>query len=63
MTPTTKAQRAAMFKLYQRARNGDNPTTETYRQFRRRFGGGYDCLMIYLWGMWLGIEQDGYTHS
>lgn len=65
MTPTTKAQRAAMFKLYERARDPrqENPTSATYRQFRRRFVAGFDCLMIQLWGIWIGIERDGYTHS
>ena len=62
---TTKEQRAAMFRLYERARHPSqqNPTSATYRQFRRRFVQGYDCLMINIWGMWLGIEKDGYTHS
>lgn len=65
MKPTTKEQRKAMFKLYERARSPsqDNPTTATYRQFRRRFVHGWDCLMINIWGMWIGIESDGYTHS
>jgi hypothetical protein len=22
-----------------------------------------DCIMVNAWGMWLGIETDGYTHS
>jgi hypothetical protein len=36
----------------------------TYRQFRKtvRFAYG-DCAMVHWCGMWLGIEQDGYTHS
>ena len=65
MTATTKAQRAAMHDLWLRARSPSqqNPTTATYRQFRRRFVQGYDCLMINIWGMWIGIERDGYTHS
>jgi len=63
MTKTTKEQRAAMFALYQRARNCRNPTSATYRQFRRRFVQGFDCLMINIWGQWLGIERDGYIHS
>lgn len=63
MQTTTKEQRAAIARLYQRARNSDNPTSATYRQFRRRFVQGYDCLMINIWGMWLGIEKDGYIHS
>jgi hypothetical protein len=23
----------------------------------------FDCAMVHWCGMWLGIEQDGYTHS
>jgi len=62
---TTKEQRVSMYNLWLRARSPSqmNPTTETYRQFRRRFVAGYDCIMINIWGMWLGIERDGYTHS
>jgi hypothetical protein len=37
----------------------------SYRQFRRTvrpyFGG--DCILVPWCGMWLGIEEDGYTHS
>jgi hypothetical protein len=35
----------------------------TYRQFRKLAVPGYDCVMVPWCGMWLGIEQDGYTHS
>ena len=35
----------------------------TYRQFRRLVAPGYVCAMVPWCGMWLGIEQDGYTHS
>ncbi|SHG89083.1 hypothetical protein [Bradyrhizobium erythrophlei] len=34
-----------------------------YRNFRKTVHGGYGCIMIHRWGMWLGIEPDGYTHS
>ena len=65
MVKTTKEQRQAIYDLWLRARHPsqDVPTSATYRQFRRRFVQGYDCLMINIWGMWLGIEKDGYTHS
>jgi hypothetical protein len=63
MTPTTKAQRLAMRRLYQRFAQGDSFDGSSYRQFRKRFVAGYDCMMIQLWGMWLGIERDGYCHS
>ena len=65
MQPITKEQRAAIYRLWLRARDPGQsaPTTATYRQFRRRAVHGFDCLMIQLWGMWIGIERDGYTHS
>jgi hypothetical protein len=38
-------------------------TRLSYIEFRRTVQKGYDCLMVRLAGMWLGIEADGYTHS
>ena len=35
----------------------------TYLQFRRTVQPGWDCVMVQWSGMWLGIEEDGYTHS
>jgi putative SOS response-associated peptidase YedK len=35
----------------------------TYRQFRNLVVHSFDCVMVPWCGMWLGIEQDGYTHS
>jgi len=35
----------------------------TYREFRKTVQQGYDCIMVRWFGMWLGIESDGYTHS
>ena len=55
---TTKPQRVAIKKLWER-----DGRKESYRTFRRRVQQGYDCLMIHLWNMWIGIEPDGYTHS
>ena len=65
MQPITREQRQAIFRLWLRATHPDTdaPTPETYRQFRSRAVQGYDCLMLNLWGMWIGIERDGYTHS
>lgn len=102
MIKTTKAQREALFKVFQRDfpgwltptkrlthpqlyRNSLLPKTieeaeafavnfphlvtkvpsKQYRRFRKTvqpyFGG--ECVMVHWAGMWLGIEQDGYTHS
>lgn len=60
---TTKAQRAALKRVYDRGDTTRLP--ETYRQFRRRaWMASYDtCIMIVWCGMMLGIEIDGYTHS
>lgn len=102
MVRTTKAQRAALFQIFQRDFPGwITPTkrirhpemykrdafpytlkegesfaerhpevivkvpSKQYRRFRKTvqpyFGG--ECVMVPYAGMWLGIEQDGYTHS
>jgi len=54
-----KAEQQALKALWLRV-EGRPP----YRQFRRRVTYSLaDCWMIRLWGMWIGIESDGYTHS
>lgn len=98
MIKTTRAQREALFRVFQRSFPGwITPTKrvrfpELYRkdsiadaeafakdypelivkvpsiQYRRFRKGvqpyfGDTCIMIAYAGMWLGIEQDGYTHS
>jgi hypothetical protein len=81
MVRTTRAQREALFKVFQREfpswyspgwryRYGSGnelvkvPTIQ-YRRFRRTVKPffGDTCIMVPYAGMWLGIEQDGYTHS
>jgi hypothetical protein len=36
-----------------------------WRAFRKTVqpGFGIPCIMLPRWGMWLGIEEDGYIHS
>ena len=77
MVRTTKAQRAALKRVYDRGPilpylteqerdAGITAVPITYRQFRRGvcpLFGGDGCIMIQWCGMWLGIETDGYTHS
>jgi hypothetical protein len=63
MLPTTREQRGAMHRLYVRFTQSDSFDGTSYRTFRKRFVHGWDCVMIRLWGMWIGIEIDGYTHS
>jgi hypothetical protein len=78
MIKTTRKQREALFKVFQRQfpswvspgkRRGTGEIvpvdTIQYRRFRAKvqpFFGG-DCIMVPYAGMWLGIERDGYTHS
>lgn len=63
-TPMNKEQLKALLSLYKRQLSNDNgPTYRTYKQMRLAVKLGSDCVMIELWGMWLGIEKDGYTHS
>lgn len=59
MTRTTRAQRLAIRRTYERS--ADNATS--YRAFRRRVIPGPDCILLPWCGMWLGIERDGYTHT
>lgn len=56
----TKAQQQALKKVYDR-----DPQGRTYLQFRRtaRVDHLMNCVMVPFAGMWLGIEEDGYTHS
>ncbi len=61
MVKTTRAQRIALFRIYNRT-----DRTQTYREFRKTvlatyFMGG--CVMVPFAGLWVGIEADGYAHS
>ena len=61
MTKTTRAQRQSLYRVWGRGGMG-----LTYRQFRATIQPtfGMDGAIILPWcGMWLAIEQDGYTHS
>ena len=64
MVKTTRAQRLALSRIWHR-RIWGKPNHLTYREFRKTVvpyvGGG--CVMVPWAGMWLGIEEDGYTHS
>lgn len=69
MTRTTKAQRAALKRLYDRYemdKRAVNAPPVSYRQFRKYAQPAFGLdgvIMIHLWNMWIGIEPDGYTHS
>ena len=72
MTPTTKAQRAAIKRIFDRRPIYVTKVAEamnqpiSYRRFRASVAGTIcmDGAVIVTWaGMWLAIERDGYTHS
>lgn len=76
MPPITRAQRLAIFNLFNRPTGRENEIITHrrrssdekyikpgYRAFRRTVQPGPGCLMVAWCGMWLGIEPDGYTHS
>lgn len=61
MTKTTRQQRLAIKRLYDRTQ-----TSLTYRTFRAQVQPtfGMDSAVIINWaGMWLCIETDGYAHT
>ncbi len=62
MVKTTKAQRVALKRLWDRDHSG----ADGYRRFRRLVQSTFGCdgAIAVPWnGMWLCIETDGYTHS
>jgi hypothetical protein len=58
---TTREQRLALKRLFERSPDG----ASNYLAFRRRarLMFGDNVLMIKWCRMWIGIEPDGYTHS
>lgn len=60
MIVLTRQQRVALKRLYDRI---DTVKPVTYKEFRRSVSKGWDCVMVYWCGMWVGIETDGYTHT
>jgi hypothetical protein len=62
MVKTTKGQRAALKRVWDR----DHAGVASYRRFRNLVQPTFGCdgAIVVLWnGMWLCIETDGYTHS
>lgn len=71
----TMAQAVALHRVFMRAplywdgamaRNLDNEPSApemTFEDFVGQCQLSTDCVMVPWCGMWLGIEQDGYTHS
>jgi len=60
MIVLTRQQRVALKRLYDRI---DTGKPVTYKEFRLSVSKGWDCVMVYWCGMWVGIETDGYTHT
>lgn len=56
---TTRPQRQAILRLFQR--NPDGSTD--YREFRRRVTSSLDWIGLTIGGMYYGIEKDGYVHT
>lgn len=67
MVKTTKAQRQALKRVYDRPHSYRDQYAgnrrQSYRAFRKTVQGGPGCIMVAWCGLWLGIELDGYTHS
>lgn len=70
--PCNEAQELALRKVFDRSplnlkahsfETGHGERAMTWNEFRASVEPGYDCVMVYWCGMWLGIEPDGYTHS
>jgi hypothetical protein len=61
MKRITKEQQFAIRRLYDR----DQSVAKNYRAFRKMVVNRYDlgCLLVRWKSMWVGIEDDGYTHS
>jgi len=69
MTKTTKHQRQALWRIYQRnlfEQADAYAGIMTYRQFRKTVQPTFGCdgaVTVPFASMWLCIERDGYCHS
>ncbi len=69
MVKTTRKQREALYRLWSRdgvtEAKRSYKTNKTYREFRKTVEPEFygKAVMVPLWGMWIGIEEDGYAHS
>jgi hypothetical protein len=58
----TRKQVEAIYSIYHR--DWYNHEKPSYTSFRRTCCRALDgCIMVPWLGMWLGVEEDGYTHS
>jgi hypothetical protein len=58
MINLTKAQRKALHRVWLRT-----DQQVSYRDFRKTVQPSFGCVMVEFAGMWLGLEEDGHTHS
>ena len=64
MVKTTREQRVALKRIWERDLHQDGKTHhQTYREFRKSVTPGFGWIGVEWAGMYLGIEPDGYTHS
>jgi hypothetical protein len=59
MAKVTKEQQKALLNVYRR----DSTVATSYLAFRRTAAISFGSLMVFWKNMWLGIEENGYTHS
>jgi len=62
----TKKQQESLFVLFRRDQDSDTPKYQSYLQFRRSSHFGFidePVVFVKLFGIWFGIETDGYTHT
>jgi hypothetical protein len=59
----TLEQKQALKRLYLRQLSDVRPRFDSYIKLRRAVVPSFDCVMIDMGCIWLGIEPDGYTHS
>lgn len=58
-----KAERRALKTLWQRIEYEERPTYSFFRRNYCSYSSLNGCWMVNLWGMAIGIESDGHTHS
>ena len=63
----TRQQRESLYGVYERHTRpltSADPYSTAYRNFRRSVEPGWTGeIMVYIAGMWIGIEKNGYTHT
>ena len=66
MVKTTKPQRQTIKRIFARGNDWARDMPATYKELRKRVQPVFCCapaICLPIAGMWLCIEDDGYTHS